>query len=257
MQFAYPNLKTPATHDSYYGSLIGYDSYLYEYAYRRYHDTAYLLVLNQTGRHLGATFQQFPVSILYDRDLSGKAAPVEWKSVNFFGVGYGILRQTTAAGTRSLLLEYGPNCSHGHPDKLCIDLFAFNERLIPDPGCVWYEQPIYRQWYHTTLAHTTLVVDELDQIMAGANQVVYGPAVTMGVQRAWTGDACPGVIMDRSLFLTPDYLADLFGISPACPARWTWRGTSAASSPAPCPWSPSPSRRRWRTVTAPHQRAPG
>ena len=120
-------------------------------------------MLNQTGRRLGATFQQFPVSILYDRDLSGKAAPVESKSVNFFGVGYGILRQTTAAGTTSLLLEYGPVCSHGHPDKLCLDLYAFDERLIPDPGCVWYEQPIYRQWYRTTLAHNTLVVDELDQ----------------------------------------------------------------------------------------------
>ena len=211
LQFAYPNLKTPAIHDSGYGSIIGGDCYLYEYAYRRYHDPAYLLILNQTGRHLAAAFQQFPVSILYDRDLAEKAAPVEWKSVNFFGVGYGILRQTTATGTSSLLLDYGPNRSHGHPDKLNIDLYAFNERLIPDPGSVWYEQPLYRQWYRSSLAHNTLVVDELDQIMAAATQVVYGPAATMGVQRAWTSDACPGLIMDRAVFLTPDYLADLFG----------------------------------------------
>lgn len=242
LQFSYPNLKTPAIHDSGYGSIIGGDSYLYEYAYRRYHDPAYLLILNQTGRHLGATFQQFPVSILYDRDLSGKATPVEWKSVNYFGVGYGILRQTTATGTSSLLFDYGPNRSHGHPDKLNIDLYAFNERLIPDPGSAWYEQPIYRQWYHSSLAHNTLTVDELDQIMADATQVVYGPADTMGIERAWTGDACPGLIIDRAIFLTPDYLADLFGAFTRLPRKmdlaWHIRGEFASTlslEPKPFP----------------------
>lgn len=243
LQYAYPNLMTAAIHDSYYSSILGGDSYLYEFAYRRYHDPAYLVVLNQTGRHLGAIFQQFPVSILYDRDLSAKAEPVEWKSVNFFGVGYGVLRQTTATGTTSLLLDYGPSGSHGHPDKLNIDLYAFNDRLIPDPGCVWYEQPIYHQWYHTTLAHNTLLIDELDQNMAGATQVVYGPAATLAMQRASTADACPGVTLDRSLFLTPNYLADLFGVFTRLPRKmdlaWHIRGAFSSALPLePKPFPP-------------------
>jgi hypothetical protein len=233
LQIAYPNLRIPAIHDSGYGSIVGGDSFLYEYAYRRYHDPAHLLVLNQTGRHLGTTFQQFPVSILYDRDRSEKATPVEWKSVNFFGVGYGILRQTDARGTNSLLLDYGPAGSHGHPDKLNIDLYAFGERLIPDPGSIWYEQPLYHKWYRTSLAHNTLIVDEADQVMAGATQVVYGPAGTMGMQRACTSDACPGVILDRSVFLTPDYMADLFGAFTRLPRRmdlaWHIRGEFASA----------------------------
>jgi len=235
LQISYPNLRTPAIHDSGYGSIIGGDSYLYEYAYRRYRDPAYLLVLNQTGRHLAATYQQFPVSILYDRDRSEKAKPVEWKSVNFFGVGYGILRQTSDGGTTSLLMDYGPDGSHGHPDKLNIDFYAFGDRLIPDPGSVWYEQPIYREWYHTTFAHNTLVVDQKDQRGAGANQVVYSPGDAIALQRAWSDEANPGVVMDRALFLTPRYLADLFAAFTRLPRTLdlTWHIRGEFSSPLP------------------------
>ena len=219
LRFSYPDLTAPAIHDSGHGSIVGNESFLYEYAYRRYRDPSYLLILNQVGKHFDAHFQQYPVSILYDRDLQEKVAPVEWKSVNLFSVGYGILRNTTANATNSLLLDYGPAGSHGHPDKLSLDLYAFNAQLMPDPGSIWYEIPLYRQWYHTTVAHNTLVVDELDQIMAGAQQVVYGSAETMGIQRAWTRDAYPGVTMDRSVFFTPDYMADIFGAFARLPRK--------------------------------------
>ena len=211
LRFAYPDLTTPATHDSGRDSIVGGDAYVYEYAYRRYRDPSYLLILNQTGRHLDAHFQQFPVSVLYDRDPNEKQAAVEWKSVNFFGVGYGILRLTTPAGITSLLLEYGPDRSHGHPDKLTLDLYAFNDQLAMDPGSVWYELPLYLQWYHSTLAHNTLVVDERNQVMCGGTELVYAPAETMGMQRASCCDAYPGVIMDRAVFMTADYVADIFG----------------------------------------------
>ena len=211
LRFAYPDLTTPATHDSGRDSIVGGDAFVYEYAYRRYRDPKYLLILNQTGLHLDAHFQQFPVSVLYDRNPNEKQEAVESKSVNFFGVGYGILRTTTPAGTTSLLLEYGPNRSHGHPDKLCLDLYAFNDQLMMDPGSVWYELPIYPQWYHSTLAHNTLVVDERNQVMCGATELVYAPAETMGMQRASCTDAYPGVIMDRAAFMTPNYVADIFG----------------------------------------------
>ena len=211
IEYSYPDLSAAAFHDSHHESILGGDSYLYEYAYRRYRDPAYLTILNQTGMHLGTIYQGFPVSVLYDRDPKDKSAPPEWKSVNFFGVGYGMLRTSSEAGTQSLTLEYGPVASHGHPDKLTLDLFAFNDQLIMDPGCIWYEKPLYRRWYRTTMAHPTLVVDELDQTMCGAHLVVFGPANEMGIQRAWTRDAYPGVTMDRALFMTPNYVADIFG----------------------------------------------
>jgi len=41
--------------------------------------------------------------------------------------------------------------------------------------------------------------------------LVFGPAATMGIQRAYTCTCYPGVTMDRSVFATPDYIADLYG----------------------------------------------
>ena len=112
-----------------------------------------------------------------------------------------------------------------------IDLLAFNQQLLPTPGSIWYELPLYKQWYSSTLAHNTLVVDELDQVRTGATQVVYGPAEKMGIQRAWTSTAYPGVMMDRSLFLTPEYAGDLFGAFAQLPRKldlaWHLRGQFA------------------------------
>jgi Heparinase II/III-like protein/Alginate lyase len=252
LEFSYPNLKTPAIHDSGHGSIVGRESYLYEFAYRRYRDPKYLLILNQAGMHLDAVFQQFPTSILYDRDPNEKTAVVEWKSTNLFGVGYGILRNTSPKGTASLLMDYGPNRSHGHPDKLNIDLWSFGDRLIPDPGSVWYEQPMYRSWYHTTVAHNTLCVDELEQRACGATQLVYGPADTMGIQRAWTDEAYAGVTMDRAVFLTKDYMADLFGAFARLPRKmdlcWHVRGEMSTNLPLEPFKLPEPRERGYNSL---------
>ncbi len=217
IQYSYPDLTSPAMHDSGRDSIVGNDSFLYEYAYRRYQDPAYVPILNQVGRHLDTHFQQFPVSVLYDRDRDAAATPPEWKSVNFFDVGYGILRLTTPRGTNSVLLAYGPEGSHSHPDELSLDIYALNDVLLMVPGSAWYELPIYHQWYHTTFAHPTMTIDEMDQQSsfngkpAASTQLIYGTADTMGIQRASNNEAYPGVIMDRSVFVTPNYVGDLFG----------------------------------------------
>jgi hypothetical protein len=235
LQFAYPDLTAPATNDTSHGSIVGHDAFLYEYAYRRYRDPAYLAILDQCGRHLATNFQEFPVSVLYDRDRQARGEAVECKSVNFFGVGMGILRTTTESGTSSLLLKTSPNRSHGHPDKLGIDLYAFNDQLAMDPGVVWYEQPLYRQWFHTTLAHNTLVVDEQDQVMSDGQQLVYAPGTDLGMMRGSANAAYPGVTMDRSLFLTPEYVADLFAAFGRLPRTydlaWHLRGEFASALP--------------------------
>jgi len=232
LEYVYPNLKTPAIHDSGHGAIVGRESFLYEFAYRRYRDPRYVPILNQAGMHLNAQFQQFPVSVLYDRDPGAPVEAAESKSVNFFGVGYGILRHTTGAGTVSLLLDYGPHRSHSHPDKLNIDLWAHGDRWIPDPGSVWYERPLYRRWYRPTLSHNTLIVDELDQRPTTAEQLVYGPGTSLSIQRARTNKAYPGVLMDRAVFLTSEYMADLFGAFARAPRTmdlaWHIRGEFAS-----------------------------
>jgi len=231
---AYPDLTAPATNDSGRASIVGRESYLWEYGWQRYKDPKYLSILNQSGRHLDAQFQQFPVSINYT-EIEGEAEAIEFKSANMFDVGHGILRNTTENGTISVLMDYGPNRSHGHPDKLNIDVYAFDDWLIPDPGIVWYENPLYKDWYKTTMAHNTLVVDELSQMLSDGNQLVYGFGDLIGIQRANAEKAYSGVTMDRAIFVTPDYIADIFGafsrLSRKMDLSWHIRGEYSSQLP--------------------------
>jgi hypothetical protein len=211
IRYAYANLETPAISDGGGGSIVGYESNLWEYGYLRYRDPQYFLILNQASKNLNAQFQKFPVSVLYD--LTDKEASIlpKWKSVNFSSVGIGILRLPEDPAMSQLTFIYGKPHSHGHPDKLSFDLYALGGRFTLDPGSIWYEEPLYKQWYHTTLAHNALVIDEHDQKPADATLITYGPARTMGVERANTNQAYAGVMMDRSLFFTPNYVADIYG----------------------------------------------
>lgn len=276
---SYPDLTTPGENDAHRESIVlcafpnalknfGAPPNLYEYAYRRYQDPAYLPVINNaeekaylanptplpsppapgatpppapppgtpppySERHLTLTkIGVIPPSLLYDLDpAEGKAASALQPSVNYSLVGYGILRTPTLDGssTQGLILSYGPTASHGHPDKLHIDLYAFNDVLVPTPGVNFpYNNPNIPKWLHTTLAHNTLTVDEKSQEYLGTNpkstaradQTIFAPASTVGLQRAWTDSVYPGVTMDRSLFLTPNYLADVFGVFSASPHKY-------------------------------------
>jgi len=182
-------------------------------------------------RHLNVTkIGVIPPSLLYDLDpAEGTKVPAA-PSVNYALVGFGILRSPAAdGGAQSVILSYGPTASHGHPDKLQIDVYAMNDVLVPTPGINFtYQNPNIPKWLHTTLAHNTLVVDEKSQDYLGVNakstahadQLVFAPASTVGLQRAWTASVYPGVTMDRALFMTQNYLADIFGAFSDSPHKY-------------------------------------
>ena len=200
-----------------------------------------------------------PPSVLYDLNPNEEPGKIQPVSVNYASVGFGILKvpSATALGIEDLILSYGPSASHGHPDKLQLDLFAFDDVLMPSPGInfPYADNPLLPNWYKTTLAHNTLVVDQGVQVFhehnryqpdVHADQTVYGPAETMGLQRAWTDTAYPGVRMDRSVFLNGWYLADLFSAVSDKPhtydLAWHIRGAPAsdlALEPTPFP-NPAP-----------------
>ena len=196
-----------------------------------------------------------PPSVLYDLNPNELPGPMRLPSVNYPQVGFGVLRTAASngEGIQNLTLSYGPSASHGHPDKLHIDLFSFGDVLMPSPGVnyPYSNNPLIDTWYHTTLAHNTLTVDETSQQFhphdprkpdVRADQTVFGPADSVGIQRAWSDSAYKGVTMDRSLFLTGAYLADLFGAFSDSPHEydlaWHIRGSPNLSlnlSPAPFP----------------------
>jgi hypothetical protein len=279
---AYPDFTLPAEADSRRDYLItNMTASLYEYAYRRYRDPRYLDVIADSAggrlqalppgarlskavelkgaRHLNLTVVgSVPPSFLYDLTAAAAAAPSNSSDANFPMMGYGILRMPSRRnGINQLILSYGPSLSHGHPDKLSVDLFANGDVLMPSPGVdfPYFNNDRIPNWYHTTLAHNTLAVDEGVQSYDGsgrgkgahADQLVFAPSARVGLQRASTDTAYAGVMLDRAVFLTDGYLADLFGAFSAEPhtfdLAWHVRGQPTSQlSFAPFSFGPEPAK---------------
>jgi hypothetical protein len=260
-----PTMTVPCLHDSGRLSLLDPRDWLngaigtaYESGYRRYRDPRYVPILKNATKHLSLTIHGGPPSTLTTWPAEAEASRVEAQNVNFYATGYGILRIGGADRLNSLLLEYGPSAGHAHPSKLGIDLYAFGDTLLPFPGVIFpYGDPLDVTWYWTTLSNCALEVDEKPQIYTGnrykfprtlpepvALQLVYGPGATLGMQRAYSDTVNPGVTLDRSLFLTSRYFADLFAAFSATPHQydlaWHVRGELSTGLPLTAMKLPEP-----------------
>ncbi len=230
-----PKLDIPALHDSAPFELLAEADWQsnevgmpYMYGYRRYQDPAYIPIVKNAFKQLSMTVHAGPPSLFQAMADSEAAIKRSAESANYFSVGYGVLRVPTAENWNQVLMEYGESGSHGHPSKLAIDIFAMNEVLSPFPGVIFpYNDPMDPKWYWTTLANCALTVDEKSQVFSGniykqprgtpqpvAEQMVFAPAQTVGMQRAWSDTlTLDKISQDRALFITPGYLADLFAAS--------------------------------------------
>ena len=224
----------------------------YYSGYKRYRDPHYLPVIQNAAEHIGMTVHSGPPLIKENLPAVSLSSISPLQNVNFYSTGYGILRLTDGSRTNSLLMQFGSQAGwsgHDHPSMLGIDLYAFGDTLMPFPGVIFpYNDPLDTKWYWTTLANCTMEVDEDDQLdcanhyhkYVGAPepttpQIVYGPATTLGMERAYSSTAYPGTTMDRSLFMTSRYVADLFGGFSSAPRTydlaWHFRGTLATDLP--------------------------
>ena len=253
---AYPDAKmsVPALHDSAPMALLDDRDWFsneagvpYQCGYRRYRDPRYLPIIRNANQKISMTIHAGPPSLFLELPPETATPPRLIENANYYSVGYGVLRFNTPAGGSQLILEYGPNAGHAHPSKLGIDFYALGEPLRPFPGVIFpYNDPMDPKWYWTTLANCALTMDEKPQIYSGnhwkfprgtpppaAIQLVYGPAATVGIQRAWSNTIYTGVIQDRALFLTTRYLADLFAATGDAPHKydlaWHFRGKLTAS----------------------------
>jgi len=213
---------------------------------------------------LTSKFGGNPPSFMYDLDPTAGAVVPPSPSVNYSLVGFGIIRTPSVSGKypQGVILSYGPTASHGHPDKLAIDVFGLDDLLMPSPGVNFPYSGNIRipKWYHTTLGHNVLTVDEKSQDYLGdnshstasADQTVFAPASTVGMQRAWTSSAYPGVTMDRAVFMTPNYLGDIYGAFSTAPHKydlaWHIRGEATSDLAfAPLTFDPNVNGYNWFT----------
>jgi len=204
--------------------------------YRRYQNPQYLPIIYNAAPHIVLSIHSGGPLIKIDlpapESIPASETTVPIQNANFYDTGLGFLRVADEGRVNNVLMQFGSSWQgHDHPCKLGIDLFAFDGILMPLSGDVFpYNDPLDANWYDTSLADCVMVVDMLSQLSAANHfklntvyglgpktpspttpQLVYAPAATMAMQRAYSETECPGTSMDRSIFLTSRYMADLFG----------------------------------------------
>jgi hypothetical protein len=192
-----------------------------EIAYARYHDPGYawLLALNpdrdayidtsvrgNSGKVWGY------VALTHGETLPADPPPPPAPGGVYPGQGIAVLRSDESpaywtSGAVAVVLRLGSAIGHGHPDYFHLILHGKGRLLYPDLELITYE-PTYLNWAHEGIGHNTLLVDHQSPRPGPfATRQDLAPEVKFV---AVTGSAYEAVGQTRALFLTPDYLADLF-----------------------------------------------
>ncbi len=196
---AMPDGTLPAFNDS--ETATAYGNPNYEIGFARYGDKTIARAIGGGRDSLQA--------LLYGVGSVPGANETRVGSGEYPASGYTILRSSAATNPSWLCLKYGPHGGgHGHPDKNSFVLFAGGSVLAGDPGRAAYGVPIQSEWYRTTLAHNTLVVDETSQ------SPTTGRAIALEARATdWKGAICDagpalaGLRFRRSVALLDDHVA--------------------------------------------------
>jgi hypothetical protein len=214
--FCYPGgTNSPAIHDSGGESLFNRDSHLYQYAQRRYGDKTYNAILSKITPTLESVYNLFLPACAF--------APVEAAdlprvpSILFPGVGFATARCGDGNDSKYLMIDYGPNRSHGHPDKLNHCFFALGQELFADGGSAWYSTDLYIRYYSQTLAHNTVSANGTNQIMTGGKLDAYSSSGPYALIRASCDSAIPCTSLDRTLVLSGNRLYDVYALASGVP----------------------------------------
>jgi len=166
---------------------------IYELANMVWNDSVFDWALQkaiQTGPRTGWS------SLFWGRNVSSSA--VEPESRYYSDSGIGILR--TESGY--LMLDYGPHGGwHGHEDKLTFELFSMGEERFIDAGVTYYSLPISSQYFRSTLGHSTLMVNGVNQLEAEGELVDFQSFSEGGMISAKVVNISTGVNATRTMIL--------------------------------------------------------
>lgn len=205
LSYAYPDLRLPAINDGWFQSFVPADCY--ELAYYRIRDPHYGWVLTR-GYRPGVVPAGVVASasrknerdglyaFLFGGDIPTHTTPPPMLSTNFPVLGTALLRSANGA---MLTFDYGPYLSHGQPDKMGITLYAANRLWAADYGTPGYGAQIL-QWYRSTFAHNTIVVDGVNQKPTHENQArLWRDSPDFEAVQSETRAAYPGVTHNRTV----------------------------------------------------------
>ncbi|MCX7803982.1 MAG: heparinase II/III family protein [Planctomycetota bacterium] len=135
---------------------------------------------------------------------------------------------------------------HDHPDKPGLYLFRENSALkAADIGTPSYGSPMHREFYRTTAAHNTMMVDGNDQKLAPAKIALAREYPEYAAVQAVADQAYDGVTIRRTAVFGDGWALDWTACSSAREHDYTWlfhangpldvRGEGQKTDPAPEP----------------------
>ncbi|MBD1381017.1 heparinase II/III domain-containing protein [Metabacillus arenae] len=214
LQYAYPNLTLPHNNDGgrYGNSLIDLveenGNHEFEGAYSVYQESSLAAILSKKYE-LNPREGRFALFHGIDRIPETPLPTIAGQ--NFEGIGQTILRQGEAADQTFAMMDYGPyGGSHGHPDKLHLDLFGEGEMLAPDFGTPTYIHNLFREWYKQTISHNTVTVDGTSQEQVEGELQLSFHEPGFGFMKAGVPEAYPGVTYERAVLADQNYIVDWF-----------------------------------------------
>ena len=88
--------------------------------------------------------------------------PLESRPALLPAAGHAVLGRGAGPGQTQVHLHFGNHAGHAHADELNVLLFAHGREMLGEIG---YSHTKLRPWAMSTLAHNTVVVDRLNQII--------------------------------------------------------------------------------------------
>lgn len=138
-------------------------------------------------------------------------------------------------------LRWGPHVAgHMHPAALHLDIVAGNRQLTDAARTGGYNDGAHLTWARTTLAANTVTVDRQSMFpydfptqsiwecdkwrdrVSDGSLVSFQPGLTLRAVRAVNRAVYPGVCLDRTVIVQPDYLLDIFAVSSDREHSYDW-----------------------------------
>ncbi len=220
LRYAYPDGTLPGINDSARGKFGSWQTMVYDYAWLRYGDSRYAFLLNHTPRQLHTSEGIYAPTRMYIP--VPEPANVAAGSTLFGSLGYAVLRDND----KYALMDYGPHGGpHGHLDKLNLLIFASpadggGDEMGGEPNFHFYSEPLHNQWTVQSVAHNTMTVDGASQLPNEGTPLIYEASSQLQIMRAQSDKSYPGILLDRTVVVTPDAILDLFAGRGAIEHTW-------------------------------------